>query len=277
MPRVITSKSICLSGLVFLLGLALACGSDEVPVDSVAIPVIESISAPVLEPEVREVDIRTIGPEDLVRVRDQHAGLIASIPTPTPFPTRGVAESASVYVMTGDIPDSASEASLISDPSLGIWWYRTSGGDWTTRRMRQGNPYGPLFYSTEYLAEHPSFYAGGMQELIAQRFAQEAELLLPEIRGRGSSLIAPLATNLGWEIASLELPVVRVWSSFTYLGPLDDGPREYRVGGVLSMGVGDYLDRTSGNVIYQYLVMDHFLGNGVILEDAGPLVDREGR
>ena len=62
MSRVITFRSICLSGLVFLLGLALACGSDEVPVDSVAIPVIESISDPVLEPEVREVDIRTVGP-----------------------------------------------------------------------------------------------------------------------------------------------------------------------------------------------------------------------
>ena len=143
--------------------------------------------------------------------------------------------------------------------------------------MREGNPYGPLFYSTEYMAEHPSFYTGGMQELIAQSFAEGAELLLPEIRGRGSSLIAPLTTNLGWEIASLGLPVVRVWSSFTYLGPLDEGPREYRVGGVLSLGVRDYLDSTSGNVIYQYLVMDQFLGNGVILEDAGPLVGRDDR
>ena len=100
-----------------------------------------------------------------------------------------------------------------------------------------------------------------------------AELLLPEIRGRASVLVAPVSGSLGWELASGELPVMRVWGSFTYFGPLDDGPREYRVGGVLKFLVRDYLNE-AGNIVYQYLVMGEFLGPGVVLEDAGPLRSR---
>ena len=273
-------RLICLSVLGLLSALpAVGCGAPGGAADRPSAPAIESLAEPLTEPEVRPADIRTVGSEDLARVREQHAGLIASIPTPTPFPTRPPSEVASVYVLTGeDVSPEAGLDSLVSDPGLGIWWFRSSGGDWTTRRHRDLNPYSPLFYSSEYGPEHPSFHDGGMQELVAQQLAQGAERLLPEIRGRGAGLVSPLASNLGWELASAELPVVRVWSSFTYLGPVDDGPREYRVGGVLAFGVQDHLDPVSGNVIYQYLVMDRFLGSGIIVEDAGPLVaDRPQR
>lgn len=267
-------RSICLSAALAASLLWSGCRpAAEVPVEDV-VPVIEPVATRVVEVEVERSDIRMVGEDDLVRVREQHAGLIASIPTPTPYPTVSAAERASVYVLTGEDAWSEERENLVSDPSLGIWWYRNSGGDWTTSRTRGQNPYSPLFYSSEYGAGRPNFERGSMQELIAQQLAQGAEVLLPEISGRAASLVSPLTRNLGWEIASDVLPVVRVWSSFTYLGPLDDSPRQYRVGGVLSFAVNDELDRDSGDVLYQYLVMDHFLGNGVILEDAGPLEDR---
>ena len=274
MRKDIMFRSICLSLLVLGALLAVGCASASGPVVDEVLPTIESVSDPSEVAGPQTADVRGIAPQDLVRVREQHASLISTIPTPTLFPTRPPEEVASVYLLTGeDVSDDAMAESFETDPAMGIWWFRKSGGDWTTRRIRETNPYAPLFYSGEYRAEHPSFGDQGMQELIAQRLAEGAELLLPEIRGRGATLVSPLASNLGWEIASGELPVVRVWSHFTYLGPLDDGAREYRVGGALAFGVQDYVDPVSGNVIYQYLVMDRFLGNGVLLEDAGPLVD----
>ena len=156
----------------------------------------------------------------------------------------------------------------VTDPALGVWWFRESGGDWTTSRMRQVNPYAPLFYSVGHEREHSSFHNGGIQDEIGRMLAVEVVRLLPELRDRGNLLVTPITDRLGWEIVSTDLPVIRVWSHFSYLGPGDATPVNYRLGGVLSFGVSDHLEPESGDVVYQYLVVGDFLGD-VVLEDAG--------
>ena len=165
-------RSICLSFLGALGLLVLGCSSSEAPSDlpSEIVPGIaplEVFNAPVIV-DSPAAGIREIPEGDLSRIRDQHSRLIETIPTPSVLPTHAPAQDASVYILTGDDP-SSKEDKLVSDPSLGIWWYRKSGGDWSTRQVRDMNPYSPLVYGRDYEPEHASFNAGTMQELVAQK------------------------------------------------------------------------------------------------------------
>ena len=237
------------------------CGSERVVAPPQPTSAVQEL-APLVDGDNRDggIDLRTLEAQDLMRVREEHARMIASIPTATPVPTESPVSVASRYLMDGERSDGSGE-SLVTDPNLGIWWYRDAGGDWTGRRMREQNPYGRLFYAPEFDNEHDTFINGGFQDSIGQMLVSEAVSLLPELEDRASALIAPVTEKLGWELASDDLPVMRVWSRFSYLGPEDFAPREYRVGGVLSFGVADRKEPGTGDVLYQYAVIGDWLGS----------------
>lgn len=236
------------------------CGSQQMVAPAEPTAVSRSL-APLIDGNNGEggIDLRTLEAQDLLRIREEHAQMIASIPTATPVPTEPPASVASRYLMDGERSDGDGQ-SLVTDPKLGIWWYRDAGGDWTGRRLRERNPYGRLFYAPEFDNEHDTFINGGFQDTIGQMLVQEAVSLLPELEDRGSALIAPVTERLGWELASDEVPVMRIWSRFSYLGPEDFEPREYRIGGVLSFGVSDRTESGTGDVLYQYAVIGDWVG-----------------
>ena len=226
-------------------------------------PLVDEGAAPTAAP----VDIRTLQAIDLARVREEHSRMIASIPTATPVPTEAPASVASRILLDDGDAGAAASRSLAPDPDLGIWWYRDSNRDWTGRRTRERNPYARLFYEPEFGNEHDSIVNGGIQERIGQMLVAEVVALLPELDQKGSELAAPITQRLGWELASDDLPVMRVWSRFSYLAPGDFEARDYRVGGVLTFGVADRRDAGTGDVLYQYAVVGDWLGP-VLLEEA---------
>ena len=226
-------------------------------------PLVDEGAAPTAAP----VDIRTLQAIDLARVREEHSRMIASIPTATPVPTEAPASVASRILLDDGDGGAAVSRSLAPDPELGIWWYRDSNRDWTGRRTRERNPYARLFYEPEFGNEHDSIVNGGIQERIGQMLVAEVVALLPELDQKGSELVAPITQRLGWELASDDLPVMRVWSRFSYLAPGDFEARDYRVGGVLTFGVADRRDAGTGDVLYQYAVVGDWLGP-VLLEEA---------
>lgn len=242
-----------------------ASPAAEAPVGSErpVAPLVDEGAAPTAAP----VDIRTLQAIDLARVREEHSRMIASIPTATPVPTEAPASVASRILLDDGDGGAAASRSLATDPELGIWWYRDSNRDWTGRRTRERNPYARLFYEPEFGNEHDSIVNGGIQERIGQMLVAEVVALLPELDQKGGELVAPITQRLGWELASDELPVMRVWSRFSYLAPGDFEARDYRVGGVLTFGVADRRDAGTGDVLYQYAVVGDWLGP-VLLEEA---------
>lgn len=249
--------------------LAVACLSTPATAPELGVgdSGLAPLATPLAVPTQPPLDIRTAQALELRRVRDEHSRLIASIPTPTPIPTISAAEIASRYLLDGDAPDPL--PGLAADPSLGVWWYRTSPGDWTASRMREANPYTPLFAATDLRPQHGNFENGGLQETIAQLMGDELVRIEPEFQHTVSRLVLPMADRLGWEFVSPDLPVVRLWTSFTYIGPEDVVPVEYRMGGVLAFGVAEHRDPATGDVLYQYPVVSHWIGP-VLVENAGP-------
>ena len=266
----ITSTFNCRSplGAVFVMAaaaLVAACGgpSDVAPVSTLE-PLVpaDAFSTPV------PVDLRTAQAQDLSRIRDEHAARIAAIPTATPPPTRSAASIAGGYLLDGEpLPDAAG---LVPEPRLGVWWYRHSGGDWTTARFKSVNPYYPLFYAREIEPRYPTFENGGLQNEIGRLLADEIVQILPEIADRAPTLVAPLGARLGWEFADPDVPAVRVWSRFTYAGPDGLGPVEYRVGGLLAFTLGDHRDVQTGDVVYQYPVISNWVGPVLLEESPAP-------
>ena len=278
--KVITFISRWISPGLLVAG-ALACGSGPAPepaseagdwTPSVAIPTLAAGGDQVLEASPEE---RVLNEFDKLRERRERSlQTIEAIPEPTPPPTADPAVLAAAQVLGGGgVAAASNDDGLIPEPRDGIWWYRDSPGDWTDSATRERNPYLPLFEAMSLESKHPSFAYGGMQEAIARMLAEEAEVLMPELRGHGPQLVDPLKRNMGWEIVGDELPVARVWSSFTYFGPLDSKPRRYRMGGVMLFDVREYLEANTGDLIYQYLDVGYFLGSGVLMEDEGYLDD----
>ena len=247
-----------------LLMAALACGAGNMELPAGA-PTLEPLAAPEDVSTLVPVDLRTVQAQDMIRVREEHSALIAMIPTPTLPPTRPLSDVAAGYLLDGE--PIIQENELVTDPELGVWWYRHSSGDWTTGRMQTINPYYPLFNDPQIGSQYPTFENGGLQNEIGRLLADEVVQIMPEVGNRANLLIAPLSERLGWEFADAELPVARLWSRFTYDGPDGLGPVEYRVGGVLGFTVGAHVDVQSGDVLYQYPVISNWLGP-VLLETA---------
>ena len=242
--------------------LALSCDQPEV-----FVPTLEPLERAERVVPPTPVDVRTAQARDLRRLREEHSALIASIPTPTPFPTIAPAAVASGYLLD-NIPLPTSEP-LVTEPRLGVWWYRHAGGDWTTNRIRDLNPYYPLFYDIQVDRRYATFQNGGLQNEIARLLVDEVVMQLPEVSDRASLLITPIGDRLGWEFVNAEVPVVRLWSRFIYSGPDHLAPIELRVGGVLAFTIADHRDVTTGDVLYQYPVITNWLGP-VLLEESVP-------
>ena len=143
---------------------AAACGSGTP--DVAAVPTLVPLEAVPDAPDIAPVDLRTVQAQDLRRIRDEHAALIAMLPTPTPWPTRAPSAAAASYLLDGEQP--VEDQQLVSDPSQGVWWYRNSGGDWTTSRIKAINPYYPLFYDAQVDSRYATFGNGGIQNEIGR-------------------------------------------------------------------------------------------------------------
>lgn len=139
--------------------VSLACGGEDVPA---AAPDLPARELPPLAGSsdtgagASPTDLRTMAAMDLIRVREEHANLIASTPTATPVPTEAPSSIASRYLIDGQSPEA--EQNLIADPNLGVWWFRQAGGDWTGRGVRERNPYARLFYSPEFGSRHNNLW-----------------------------------------------------------------------------------------------------------------------
>lgn len=257
------SMFVCRSALVIVAASAfLACSSGVDPYVGVA------TLEPLVEPQVlstpEPVDLRTVQAQDLLRIRDEHSALIALIPTLTPLPTRAPVNVAGAYLLDGEpLPGE----SLATDPRLGVWWYRHSGGDWTTSRFKNLNPYYPLFFDGRIDSRYGTFQNGGLQNEISLLLADEIVQILPVIGDRAPQLVAPLSDRLGWEFVDPDIPVVRLWTRFTFDGPDDLGPIEYRVGGVLAFTVAEHRDVQTGDALYQYPQVSNWIGQ-VLLEES---------
>ncbi len=65
------------------------------------------------------------------------------------------------------------------DPEYGIEFYRDSGGDWTSRRIREIHPHRDLFAFDGYPDSVPNFHVGTLQRHVAREMVLEAVDALP--------------------------------------------------------------------------------------------------
>ena len=89
------------------------------------------------------------------RLRDEHARLRESIPTVTPEPTETVEEVSRrelvrVLDNPGGIPVGPGVDEMWFDPERGLFFYRSRGGDWTPRLVRDNHTHRLLFYHEGY-------------------------------------------------------------------------------------------------------------------------------
>ena len=199
------------------------------------------------------------------RLRSQHRGLIESIaPSPTPPPTLTLVEqqkAAGIVVMENPdgVPLEPSVGVDWFDPTVGLDFYRSEGGDWTPRKVRLGHSHRRLFYFEGYPTGVPNFHDGSLLPLIARRLAFEAVDVLPLLGDVTPGLITALAYNMGWELRDGAKPLVNIWSEFEFQSGTQ--VHRYVAGGVLEFSVGETVDE---GVRLEYLVPGEWLGPVVV-------------
>ena len=92
--------------------------------------------------------------------------------------------------------------------------------------------YDHAIYDHAIDSRYATFQNGGLPNEMGRLLADEIVQVMPEISDRASTLVTPLGPRLGWEFADPDVPMVRLWSRFTYSGADGFGPVERRVGGV---------------------------------------------
>ena len=202
---------------------------------------------------------------ELRRVREEHRGLIASIPDtpgPTPTLTAGqLSDRALARVIAN--PDGAPPAPDVDedwfDPEQGLTFYRDSGGDWTPRRVREAHPYRHLFYHRDYPEGVVSFSDESIHRGLARELAFAGIRVMPMLEDPSPGMIDALTRSLGWEARDSPGPVINVWASF---GLVEGGSiQSFAVGGVMRMGVRS---KGEGNDMFQYLVPGEWVGSVVV-------------
>ena len=121
------------------------------------------------------------------------------------------------------------------DPDLGIVFFRDQGGNWTDRRVRERNPYAPLFYSDTPPVGVLGFQDGSMLMAISREMVHEATGLLPLLGDPNPDMVRAFRDNMGWEIRGQDRPVVSVWTEFSVRERFSEF--RYAVGGVMMMKV----------------------------------------
>ena len=247
------------------LGCGLMPGRDPGVVLVTATPTPVVIVYGDAEGRVRGVEL-TRTAEEWRNRREEHSGLIESrgaTPTPESTPDADALEqvaTARVVEAYSDVGYEGRDHGDWFDPSKGLYFYRDSGGDWTTSRMRTSNPYAPLFYYGGYSDEVADFESGSMQRALARSLSFEVSGLLPGVGSPTPAMVGLIEDRLGWAIRDRKGPVVNIWSSFDLVG-LEVGSQQFSVGGVMEMGVSK---GGQGDDWYDYLTLGEWIGPVVV-------------
>ena len=203
--------------------------------------------------------------QELRRLRDEHEALIASIPpTLEPTPTLTPAERSKVAVARVrhhpdgvPVPPVAGEDWF--DPALGIDFYRDNGGDWTSRRAREGHTHRDLFYYEEYPASIPNFHAKTIYRHLAREMVFEAIASLPLLGDPTPAMVLLFSHDLGWELRNSPEPVINLWTTFQVRR--NNVLHVYAVGGVMRMGVSSLGEEDD---LVEYVTPGPWLGSVVV-------------
>ena len=241
--RVVAPTAVSLPRLPDLPGLPGWLGSVDapaVPLPAVA-PAATALPSPTAAARAAPPGLLTREARELRRIREEHAALIASIPpTPEPTPTltaaeRSVLVSARVRQHPEGVPVPPPVGEDWFDPSLGLDFYRDSGGDWTAQRVRENHSHRDLFYYADYPESLANFVDGSIYQLLAREMVFEAVLVSPFLGEPTPAMIDLFSRDLGWELRDSPRPAVNLWTTFTVRR--DGQFYIYAVGGVMLMGV----------------------------------------
>ena len=257
-----TVSLVFLSLVLLVLAGSLGCRGDAGPgVTRVPAPREPGVDRAEWEVLRQQPVLMTKEAIELRRVRDEHRRLIASRPTeapPTPTLTAEERETvavARVMAHPDGIPVRPGPDATWFRPDRGLTFYRSTGGDWTPRRVRQGHTHRSLFYFENYPEGVVNFHDGSMQSELARELAFEAAGVMPVIGEVTPAMIRSLSENVGWELRDSEGPVVNVWTRFTLL---ESGEAHvFAVGGVMRFGVSSV---GSGDDLMDRLVLGHWIG-----------------
>ena len=218
-----------------LLLLVLACGGAAESGSEAAVAATRAVRVTVVSAGEMQPVALTRAAEERRRQRAHHATLVASRPTPGAPAAPPAQQLASLHV-SGQDTSHYQPTALAPSPGAGVWWYQENGGGRTGKGVRESNPYWPLFEGEPQSGEHPNFADGSMQILLGRQLAQEVYALMPDVGRDNQALEDALVEQLGWELVSLESPLVRLWSDFVFRGP-DGRDRKYVVGVVATLEV----------------------------------------
>ena len=257
-----------LSGVVLLSVAVLAlvgCREEAPGVTRVSAPRSEGVDPAEWERVRQQRVLMTAETLELRRVRDEHQRLIASMPTelpPTPTLTaeeREVVAVARVMAHPDGIPLRPGPDGTWFNPERGLTFYRSNGGDWTPRRVRESHSHRKLFYFENYPDGVVNFHDGSMQKELARELAFEAAGVMLVIGEVTPAMVRSLSDNIGWELRDSEGPVVNIWTRFTLL---ESGEAHvFAVGGVMRFGVSSI---GSGDDLMEQLVLGPWIGPVVV-------------
>ena len=118
----------------------------------------------------------------------------------------------------------------------GLTFYRSAGGDWTARRVRETHTHRNLFFYGDYPEGIENFSDRSIYRSLAREMVFEATRVLPLLGEPTPAMVDAFEKHLGWELRDSSRPVVNLWTTFIVS---EKGEHHvYSVGGVMLMGVG---------------------------------------
>ena len=180
---------------------------------------------------------------ELQRLGEEHRRLLASRPTepaetPTPS-TEDVREQAMLQVAAAaeGIRLEETPGEDWFDPDYGVVFYRSEGGDWTPRAVREGSAYRELFWGDLSGSGLPNFGDESIYRLLARDLVFAAEKVMPLLAEPNPEVVEAFQVNMGWEALPTRDPVIRLWTTFRVRDP--GGSRQFLVAGVMRLGVSE--------------------------------------
>ena len=146
------------------------------------------------------------------------------------------------------------------DPSLGLDFYRDSGGDWTAEWVRENHSHRDLFYYADYPESLANFADGSIYRLLAREMLFEAVSVLPFLGEPTPAMMDTFSRDLGWELRDSPRPVVNLWTTFTVRR--EGQFYTYAVGGVMLMGV--FSSGENEDDLMEYVTPGEWIGQVVV-------------